>query len=64
MKNIVYNLAGQRVATLLDGQKAPGFYSVQWNGKDFFGKTVSSGVYFCRLESLVVVKVRKMVLVR
>jgi hypothetical protein len=31
---IVYNLAGQRVATLLDGQKAPGFYSLQWDGKE------------------------------
>jgi hypothetical protein len=64
VKIVIYNLAGQRVATLVDGQKAPGFYSIRWDGKDLLGKNVSSGIYFYRMEAAEVVKVRKVVLVR
>jgi hypothetical protein len=43
----VYNLLGQVVATLLDGQQAAGYQSITWNGHSF-----SSGVYLYKLEAV------------
>jgi hypothetical protein len=40
----IYNLAGQRIATLFEGIKSPGTYKIAWNAKDF-----SSGIYLCRI---------------
>jgi len=59
---------GELVRTLVDGEQAPGYYSVRWDGKDSLGKDVSSGIYFCRLkvkgDRLKVVRTRKMILLR
>jgi len=46
---VVYNAAGRRVATLLDGQTKAGKRSVTWRGVDDAGRPVASGVYFFRL---------------
>ncbi len=62
VKIIVYNLAGQRVAILLDEIKPQGSHVAQWEGRDERGKKLASGVYLYRLETLSVVKVKKMVL--
>jgi hypothetical protein len=56
----VFNLIGQRVATLVDATRPAGFHSVQFNANGF-----SSGLYFYRLtanNSLTMMK--KMVLTR
>jgi hypothetical protein len=42
----VFNALGQEIATLVDEQKQPGRYEVQWNAENF-----PSGVYFCRLQA-------------
>ncbi len=47
----VYNLLGQQVRVLVDQRQAPGFHRVQWDGRDNAGETVSSGIYFYRLEA-------------
>jgi hypothetical protein len=46
----IYNLAGERVATLVSGEAAPGRQSVVWKGLDDTGQRVASGVYFVRLS--------------
>jgi hypothetical protein len=46
----VYDVSGRRVATLVDGRHGSGRYSTVWAGADDAGKTVASGVYFCRLS--------------
>ncbi len=46
---VVYNLRGQEIVQLVDRRMEAGRYSVQWNGRDKYGHTVSSGVYLCRL---------------
>ncbi len=50
---IIYNLLGQRVRTLFDGTAVPGADNeFQWiDGRDDYGRTVSSGVYFFRLKT-------------
>jgi hypothetical protein len=47
----VYNIAGRLVTTLVDQYHEPGQYSIAWSGLDEYGRRVSSGVYFYRLES-------------
>jgi YVTN family beta-propeller protein len=47
----VYNIAGQRVRTLVDQDMSPGYYSAVWDGRDQAGSSISSGIYFVRLAS-------------
>jgi len=47
----VYDLLGKKVRTLVDESKAPGAYSVIWDGNDDNGNPQSSGTYFYRLNS-------------
>jgi len=47
----VYNMLGQEVATLVNGYKVGGTYSVSWDAKDYTGRAVSGGIYFYRLEA-------------
>lgn len=53
---------------MVDKEQAPGYYSVNWDGRGSLGKEVSSGIYLCRLEvkgnRLRTVKTRKSVLIR
>jgi hypothetical protein len=60
----VYNLLGQRVATLMDGFKPAGWHEVSWNGRNDEGSAVSSGVYFYRLETDEFIQSRKMLLIK
>lgn len=47
----VFDVAGRRVRTLVEGRQEAGPHSVSWDGSDKAGRTVSSGVYFIRLET-------------
>ena len=60
----VFNLAGQRLRTLVQEAQAPGHYAVQWDGLDAQGQPVSSGVYLYRLEAGRWAQVRRMSLIR
>ncbi len=53
----VYDVLGRLVATLVNGERSPGSYEVQFNGSK-----LASGVYFCRLTAPGVNIVRKMLL--
>jgi flagellar hook assembly protein FlgD len=60
----VYDLRGSRVATLFDGERGAGAYSIDWNGRTNAGAIASSGVYFARIEHNGVVRTKKMVLLK
>ena len=45
----VFNILGQRVATLVDGEQGAGAYMARWDGTDAAGRAAASGVYFYRL---------------
>ncbi len=47
----VFNLLGQKVATLADGPQEGGEFAVRWNGTDDTGLSLASGIYFCRLQA-------------
>jgi len=60
----IYNLLGQRVIRLYDAPAPAGYLDLIWNGKDRFGNTVGSGVYFYRVTAGSFNRVRKMVLLK
>ena len=45
----VFNVLGQRVATLVDEQQAAGMYRARWDGTDAAGSAAAAGVYIYRL---------------
>lgn len=55
----VYDVLGRAVATLVNAEKKPGTYNVQ-----FDGSRLASGVYFCRLQSGADVAVQKLILTK
>jgi len=64
VKLFIFNLLGQRVATLVDETQSMGVYSVQWDGKDDTGKEVASGVYLYRLQTNQFMQLKKLALLR
>ncbi len=63
-KLIVYNIAGQKVRTLIDNQLASGEHSVVWDGLNETGSAVASGSYFYKLTSKNISVTKKMTLTR
>jgi hypothetical protein len=47
----VYNVVGQVVRTLVAGQQNAGRYIVQWDATNDSGHSLSSGIYFYRLQA-------------
>jgi YVTN family beta-propeller protein len=60
----VYDLAGRRVRTLVNGWREPDRYEAVWDGRDDEGRRVSSGIYFYRLEAGKHSRTRKMLMVK
>lgn len=46
----VFDISGRMVATLHDGPLAAGRQVLEWNGRDYAGRVLSSGAYVIRLE--------------
>jgi len=55
----VYNLLGNKVATLADGEQEAGYKSVTWDASD-----VSSGIYFYKLSAGDFTETKRMMLVK
>jgi len=55
----IFDILGRQVATLVNGQKQPGKYDVQWNASNN-----SSGLYFYRIQTGKFVETKKMVLLK
>lgn len=61
----IYNVAGELVRTLVDDVLPAGeLHTAEWDGRSDGGESVSSGVYFYRLESQSYTRTRKMVLLK
>jgi hypothetical protein len=59
----VFNLLGQRIATLIDQDRMPGPHSVTWDGSNSRGEQSAPGIYFCRLSTAGAGQTRKMILI-
>lgn len=60
----VFNVLGQQVAILSDGQHSAGTFQVRWNGRDEIGRSVGSGIYFYRLSGEGLSLTRKMIMLK
>ena len=45
----VFNLLGQRIATLVEGEQPAGFHTATWQATDAAGRAVGAGVYLYRM---------------
>ena len=60
----IYNVMGQRVRTLVAAHQPAGYYAVEWKATDDNGHTLSSGVYFYRLQAGAFGATKRMLLMR
>ncbi len=60
----VFDVAGRKVTTLLDGSVDEGLHVAQWNGRDDLGREVRPGVYFYTLSLSGQRETRRMILLR
>jgi hypothetical protein len=61
---VIYNLLGRRVRTLADEHQTPGNKSLDWDGTDDKGNTVSSGIYFYKIKAGEFTESKKMVILK
>ena len=64
MELAVYNIAGQKVATLAQGPYPSGTYTFTWQGRNTHGAELASGVYCYRLRANGREQTRKLILLR
>jgi hypothetical protein len=60
----VFNMLGQKVATLVNEVKTAGTWHARWNASDSFGGKVSSGLYLDRLTAPGFSTTKRMVLLK
>ncbi len=60
----VFNIMGQKVKTVLNGQLNAGHHQAVWHGTDESGSSVASGTYFYKLTTGGFTDTRKMILVK
>jgi hypothetical protein len=61
----IYDLSGRLIRTLLDQEsRNVGRHAELWDGRNDAGKSVSSGIYFARMEASTFVQMRKMTLLK
>jgi DNA-binding beta-propeller fold protein YncE len=64
VKLVIYNILGQQVRTLLNGQIEAGYHSVVWDGRNETGQSVASGIYIYRFEAGDFQKTMKLLILR
>lgn len=60
----IFNILGQKIKTLLNDEKSPGYYSINWQGNNDSGDAVNSGIYFIRFSSDKFSDIKKMTLLK
>ena len=60
----IFNIRGQKVKTLVNEMYSAGSHTIEWNGTDDYGRSVSSGVYFYSMRAGEYTEMRRMVLLK
>jgi len=60
----IFDILGQHVKTLVDIRRLQGKYKIKWDGLNYSGKQVASGLYFYSIQTENFVKTKKMLLIR
>ena len=59
MVKLIYNIAGQEVARLVDGRVSAGYHSVQW-----YARTMASGIYFYQIYEGSFSDIKRMIVIK
>ncbi len=51
VKIVVYNLLGEIVKELVNGEETAGNHSIRWDARNNYGAKVSSGIYFYQIKA-------------
>lgn len=60
----IYNVRGQKIATLVNQRRATGLHTTRWNGTNDAGESVASGIYFYRMQAGDFVQTKRLLLLR
>ncbi|MBU1920540.1 T9SS type A sorting domain-containing protein, partial [bacterium] len=60
----IYNLLGQRVASLVNSRFPAGIHSISWDGSDANGRSVAAGMYIYQIKAGSFIDARKMLLLK
>lgn len=60
----IYNTKGQKVRSFKAEHNAPGYYQINWDGRDASGNSVASGIYMYRMNSGKYNAAKKMILAK
>ena len=60
----IFNILGQKVVTLVQGNQTAGYHQVMWNGKNSNGVNVPSGIYFYNIHGSNGTITKKMILMK
>jgi hypothetical protein len=61
---LIYNLYGKKINSLVNKEKEAGSHYTIWNGTDFMGNEVASGIYFYQLSVGRYIQTKKMKLMK
>jgi flagellar hook assembly protein FlgD len=61
---VIYNVAGQKVRTLVDGLLPAGSHTITWDSTNDRGEAISGGIYFYRVVAGDNVVTKKMLLLK
>ncbi len=60
----IFDLAGRRLRTLVDGERPAGAQTAAWDGRDEQGRAAAAGMYFVRLTTPAAAYLHKITLVK
>jgi hypothetical protein len=60
----IYNVKGQLIRTLVNDTRATGHYTMDFDGRDDNGRSISSGIYFLKMRSGAYQSTRKMIMMQ
>jgi hypothetical protein len=60
----IINISGQIIKTIVQSSHQPGNYDIMWDGTNYYGISVPSGIYFYKMDADEFVSVKKLVLLK
>ena len=60
----IFDISGRKINEIVNGYYSPGKYSIVWDGRDLYGKEVSSGLYIYQFISSDKTISKKLILLR
>ena len=60
----IINISGQIIKTIVQSSHQPGNYDIMWDGTNYYGISVPSGIYFYKMDADEFVSIKKLVLLK